>query len=1001
MGGIASGNSVVLGDSVTNSAGILQLGNAALPLNQTLSSLIAVGTGSSRVVGGNAGNSTLTMDITGPVTFPVTLGGGGTNQNNLTLAVTGGGVMTLTGPNTYTGGTVVTGGSVLAIASDSDAPAPLGTPPAAPDVNITLDSGTLQFTAPTTLEANRTILVYNESTIDTQDNAVAFAGTITGGATLHKAGTGTFTYTGATSGGPVTLLENQGTIVIGTGGNFATTGFSSIGVVDGDVATMDVQSNGQLSFNGDFNVADLSGSIGMLNIGDTAAVSGVTLYVGKNGNAQGYVTQTGGSFNQTGGGDTRIGGGTTQGTDSAAVGVYTISGGSFTTAGNLQVGAFGSGEMNISGTATATVNGGFPSIGRFIGGFGVLDVNGGSFTQSDPGGLLIIGEQGTGVLNVRGGATVVADSATNGGSAANALSIGHTNTGNGTVNLIDGTLTVLSVGTAGGPPATSTLNFNGGTLQAAGNNLTFVHGLTNAYVYGGGATIDTNGSNVTISQSLLAPPGAGVSAIPIASGNGGAGYAAAPIVQINGDGTGATAVATMAGGVVTGITITNPGVNYTTASATLIGGNPTTAASPDAATTAANTSGGLTKINAGVLTLSGLNTYGGPTRIQGGTLRLATQSPGLYEGIVANGTNGFDTTDPIPQTYQVPTIRLANSTASQQTYPSGIPDNSTVGYTGYFNNSTGAPEDVTFTENFDDSVLLTVDGNTVLNDGDYATQTSGTVTLAPGLNAIELRLGQGGGGVGPTAGGVNGTTNLGVAYSLDGGTTYLPIADPGDGSLLVTGATPSLPSTSAVIMSSDTTFDMTDATATIGSLSDAVVGSTTGHQVLLGSGSLTTGTDNTDTVFSGAIHGTGGSLTKVGTGQFTLAGTSDYTGPTTVNNGTLRVTGSLTGAGAVTVGDQAAGHATLSGTGSIAGSVHIVGPGDSGAGATIAGASGTTLSLSGGLMLDSGTVSSFAITPEGVGNTRRVGCGDRRVERSDRRRSEHDRFQRRGGGRQV
>src|SRR5262249_53350724 len=67
-----------------------------------------------------------------------------------------------------------------------------------------------------------------------------------------------------------------------------------------------------------------------------------------------------------------------------------------------------------------------------------------------------------------------------------------------------------------------------------------------------------------------------------------------------------------------------------------------------------------------------------------------------------------------------------------------------------------------------------------------------------------------------------------------------------------------------------------------------------GKLVLASAAVLTTGGNNSSTTFSGPITGNGG-LTKVGTGTFTLTGTSDYTGPTTINAGTLLVNGSQPG----------------------------------------------------------------------------------------------------------
>lgn len=107
--------------------------------------------------------------------------------------------------------------------------------------------------------------------------------------------------------------------------------------------------------------------------------------------------------------------------------------------------------------------------------------------------------------------------------------------------------------------------------------------------------------------------------------------------------------------------------------------------------------------------------------------------------------------------------------------------------------------------------------------------------------------------------------------------------------------------------------------------------------VALGARQLEIGTNNESTIFSGIIQdegataGTGGSLSKVGTGTFTLIGASTYTGGTTVSAGALvasNTTGSATGTGAVVVNAGA-----LGGGGTIAGAV-IIGTG-SGSGAML------------------------------------------------------------------
>ena len=116
---------------------------------------------------------------------------------------------------------------------------------------------------------------------------------------------------------------------------------------------------------------------------------------------------------------------------------------------------------------------------------------------------------------------------------------------------------------------------------------------------------------------------------------------------------------------------------------------------------------------------------------------------------------------------------------------------------------------------------------------------------------------------------------------------------------------------------------------TIGSLNGA-------GSVLLGANTLTIGSNNQSTTFSGVIQGTGG-VTKSGSGTLTLSGANTYTGATTVSAGVLNVankTGSGTGTGAVNVNTG-----TLGGKGTIAGPTTI-GTG-SGGGAFLAPAIGT------------------------------------------------------------
>src|SRR6185312_8587260 len=97
-----------------------------------------------------------------------------------------------------------------------------------------------------------------------------------------------------------------------------------------------------------------------------------------------------------------------------------------------------------------------------------------------------------------------------------------------------------------------------------------------------------------------------------------------------------------------------------------------------------------------------------------------------------------------------------------------------------------------------------------------------------------------------------------------------------------------------------------------------------------------------------------GSLTKVGTGTFTLSGANSYTGATTVSGGSLIVNGSIAASSLTTVGAGA----TLGGSGTV---------GDTVVDGTLApGNSPGTLTVAGDLTLNGGSKTAFELNSSGV-----------------------------------
>jgi autotransporter-associated beta strand protein/T5SS/PEP-CTERM-associated repeat protein len=275
--------------------------------------------------------------------------------------------------------------------------------------------------------------------------------------------------------------------------------------------------------------------------------------------AQAYFRQTGGTFNCAS--QYQIG------TDSTASSVTNdVGGNAILIVDNwLAIGRNGAtGVLNISNNAAITktgVNGGNVTIGTGAAGNGTVNQYGGTFTNTATSTYLT--ESGTATWNMYAGQAILGT-----------VVMGNDNAGTPTINLNGGLFRATSISA---PHSTvfSTLNFNGGTLQAGGDNVNFVANLTLAFVQAGGAVIDSQGFNITIPQSLndfggggLTKLGSGSLTLAGANNYAGATVVSAGTLATTTDSTGGGAY-TVANGATLGVTVRNAGAQLNMDSAAL------------------------------------------------------------------------------------------------------------------------------------------------------------------------------------------------------------------------------------------------------------------------------------------------------------------------------------------------------------------------------------------------------------------------------------------------
>jgi len=876
--GAVNGN----GGNASVSIGSLTLADSNSYLNVTGGSGVTEGTAAA-TIGTLNGAGYMNINGNGTSTLQIANGNFSGNINgNESLNVAGGGALTLSGSNNFSGATTVTGSNSTLNIQDAG------------NINnqgLVLDGGTLQAGGSGLYLGNGVTVTGNGGTFDTNGVGSNLAGGISGAGgfgVTSSTGSGALTlsvdstYTGATtvSGGALLNIQDAG-------------GISSAGLV---------LNNGTLQAGG---ALSLSNSVTLASGGGTFDTNGNDSSLSGNITGPGTLVKAGSGALTISGND--------------GFGGLTVEDGSLVTGANWVLPSLG--PVSIASTGVLDLNNYVQQVGVLTGSGGISMGSGNLNINNQNTGSLFSGNiSGTGYLYDFGTAplTLTGDNTYSGGTLLAGCTLDITNdtnwgtgavtwNGSGTIQLLGSFSTSKNFATGGNAAIFDT---NGYSLTITGNIL---EGNNNGSVMKNGlGTLTLSGDNTYNDGTTLAE-GTLSLANDNALGTGGLTMDAGTTLK-----AGIANLAVTNAVALNGLDTLNAGGVTSTFSGVISG----------TGTLAVNTASGYWY--GGVVTLTGNNTYSGGTTIESGTIAVTSVSA-LGSGSVTNYNGALDFLGnanagsiSITDLYYNSQLNFENASSAGNAWVWNthgevtFNGTSTAGnawiYSGanssvlfYGNSSAGAAtldtnnsDELDFLnnsnagsaaiQNLGNSLVYFEDASSAYNAS--ITNSSNSYIYFQGDNAVTFST-AGNSNISnngtldfenySAAGAATLTTNTG------GHTNFYNEATGGTARLILNGGT------------LDISEEAAGLSVTVGSLEGSGSVSLGANDLAIGSNGLNTGFIGN--IANGGINGgTGGSLTKVGSGALTLSGVDTYSGGTTISAGTLNLGGnSALGTGNLTM----------------------------------------------------------------------------------------------------